>query len=628
MSPTAAPSPGGGLAITGTVHGGQQAIVGAHVYLLAVGTGGNGGPGIAPSFSNQSTSLLTTGTSDSIGGYVTTGAGGTFSITGDYICPTNAQVYLYALGGNSGFGGNNPAAGLIAALGSCSSLGPGTFVTINEVSTVAAAYALAGYASDATHISSSGSALANTGVQNAFANVANLENVATGAALATTPAGNGTVPQAEINTLANILASCVNSTGAVTGSPSPTACYVLFLSAESAGLSGTMPSDTATAAINIAHNPGTNVGTLFNLATGTAPFAPTLSITPNDFTVGVAFTGGGLQDPYAVAVDAAGNIWTTNDGNTSVSEFSSVGSPLSSSSGFTGGGLGTPNGIAVDTLGNIWVANSSNSSNSVTEFSSSGFVLSGTSGYTGGGMNGPYGLAIDASNAVWVSNSNTTTVTKLSSAGAPLSGANGYSVGLVLAAPHAIAIDANGNAWVADKGTSTVTALTNSGTPILGSPFSAGGISVPYSIAVDHGGNIWVANYGNLGTDSVSELSSNGSPAVGSPFTGGGISLPESITVDGAGNIWVANSGANAVGTVSELTNNGTVVTPTNGYILENGGDTGVDGIAIDGSGDVWVSNLATAVGTSDLVELIGAATPVVTPLVTGISNNTLGTRP
>ena len=44
-APTADP----GLAIQGSVHGGQQPIVGARVYLLAAGTGGYGG---------QSSSLL------------------------------------------------------------------------------------------------------------------------------------------------------------------------------------------------------------------------------------------------------------------------------------------------------------------------------------------------------------------------------------------------------------------------------------------------------------------------------------------------------------------------------------------------------------------------------------------
>ena len=98
---------------------------------------------------------------------------------------------------------------------------------MNEVSTIATAYAIAGYATDATHVSSSGSTLAATGIANAFASVTNLETLNTGVALATTPVangGNGTVPQSEINTLANILASCVNSSGAVTGPPNPTPC--------------------------------------------------------------------------------------------------------------------------------------------------------------------------------------------------------------------------------------------------------------------------------------------------------------------------------------------------------------------------------------------------------------------
>src|ERR1019366_8272488 len=117
------------------------------------------------------------------------------------------------------------------------------FVAVNEVSTVAAAYAMAGFATDATHVGSSGTTLAQTGIANAFANAGNLETLGTGMALATTPAGNGTVPQAAINTLGNILAACVNSTG--TGA----ACTTLFANAESGGTTGTMATDTATAAI-------------------------------------------------------------------------------------------------------------------------------------------------------------------------------------------------------------------------------------------------------------------------------------------------------------------------------------------------------------------------------------------
>src|SRR5215475_10222586 len=84
---TFSPRTGSGMAIKGAVHGGQQPIVGAHVYLFAANTTGYGVPGIAPSASNASVSLLSaasTGHSDSIGAYVLTDGNGTFSITGDY----------------------------------------------------------------------------------------------------------------------------------------------------------------------------------------------------------------------------------------------------------------------------------------------------------------------------------------------------------------------------------------------------------------------------------------------------------------------------------------------------------------------------------------------------------------
>ena len=71
-----------------------------------------------------------------------------------------------------------------------------------QEATVATAYAIAGYATGATHVSSSGNTLAQIGIANAFAMVRNLETLSSGAALTTTLAGNGAVPQSEINTLA------------------------------------------------------------------------------------------------------------------------------------------------------------------------------------------------------------------------------------------------------------------------------------------------------------------------------------------------------------------------------------------------------------------------------------------
>ena len=76
----------------------------------------------------------------------------------------------------------------------------------------------------------------------------NLESLGRGVALPTTPNGNGVVPQATIDTLADILGACVNSAG-----PSSTPCSMLFANAMNGN---SQPAETATAAINIAHNPG------------------------------------------------------------------------------------------------------------------------------------------------------------------------------------------------------------------------------------------------------------------------------------------------------------------------------------------------------------------------------------
>ena len=99
------------------MHGGQQPIVGAHVYLYAANTGGYGG---------ASMSLLTKrrrqGWQQNY--YVTTQTGGTFNISPDYTCPgANTQVYLYAIGGDPTPSVPNAAAGLLAGLGSCDTVG-------------------------------------------------------------------------------------------------------------------------------------------------------------------------------------------------------------------------------------------------------------------------------------------------------------------------------------------------------------------------------------------------------------------------------------------------------------------------------------------------------------------------
>jgi streptogramin lyase len=583
-----------GAAIKGTVHGGQNPISGAHVYLYAANTTGYG---------SASTSLLTAHantTSDGSNYYATTDANGLFSITGDYVCPAAvSQLYLYAVGGNSGSGANS-GAGLLAALGTCQAngtLSASLFVMLNEVSTVATAYAISGYATDATHVSSSGTALALVGIANAFSTVPNLENLASGLALSTTPGGNGAVPQNEINTLADILGACIN-----TASSSSSGCSTLFNNAKNGSV---VPTDTATAAINIAHNPTLNVATLYGLVPAVgAPFQPTLAAAPNDFSIAVNYTGGGLNYPAVVAVDATGNVWTSNFQNNTLSKFTTLGVPYFPT-GATGGGMNGPYGLAIDSVGSIWVANYT--SPVLSKFDTGGNPISST-GYTGGGLSSSLWMNVDKTGNLWISNdpdpaaSAPGSISEFDSNGTAKSPiTTGYTAGGVNR-PEMGAADVSGNIWfpnILGDGITEYTAAT--GVANASSPYTGAGLNHPVGLAIDASGNKWVSNRGN---DTISKFDSAMSPV--SFYSGGGLHLPEKVAIDGNGNVWVVNYGGNSL---SEFDSNGSAISTTNGF---QGYMSAPHWLAIDGSGNIWVANNSDV----NLTEFVGLAAPVVTPVV------------
>jgi streptogramin lyase len=592
--------------IAGGVHGGQQPVAGAAVYLYAAGEGGYG---------TASTSLLSSApgqTLEDINGhyYTLTDEKGLFDLSGAYTCVPGTQVYVVALGGNPGAGVNS-AAGLMAVLGQCpegGSLAASVpYVSVNEVSTVAAAYALAAFATDATHVASAGTSASKVGMANAFAGAANLFDIGGGGspsgALAKTPAGNGTVPQAELNSLANILAACVNSNG-----PGSSACGVVLDNAKSAGATGTRAPETATAAINLAHFPGTAVAALFATAGGVgAPFQPSLSAAPNDFTVAIDFVGAGMDGPEALAIDAENNVWLANA--VSISGVTGTGVPITDATGLTAGTQGSPGGLAVDVDGNLWVTDTDDSA--VSEISTSGELMSGGNGYPMSAQTGPYGIAIDGTGDAWVADSGSSALSELSSTGT-LKIAGSYAGGLSY--PVAVAIDAEGKSWTADAGGDCLTVITQLGVALSGDDgYEGGGLNWPTAVAIDAGGHAWSAN---LFGSSVSEFSNAGAVMSVGGYTGGGLYFPTSIAVDGVGHVWVANNNTG----VTELANDGSLLSGQNGYL--EGALAEENSLGVDGSGNVWVTN-----GTG-VTEFIGAGAPVVTPLAVAVKTNTLGQRP
>jgi len=607
----------------GVVHGGQQPIVGAVINVYEAGSTGYGS---APTLLYSTTTDVNGNFSFPIASWTpncTNVSGGSNSST---------PVYITSSGGSTGAGANS-AIVLMAALGSCNNINTSTFAFIDEVTTVAAAYALGPFMNPAnpTQI---GYLSSQTGIQNAFTTAGNLANVTTGAANALTPNGNGAIPQLEINTLADVLAYCVNGTAGT--------CTTLesdaFNSAGSTlGTSFTTPTNTLMAAQQIAAYPGYNVGTLYGLASGNPPFQPTLLSAPNDWTLAVQYAANGADkntnQRVSLAVDSSDNIWIANLGESNVEMINNQGvpgfSPVTSN-------ISTPTGLAIDFQGNAWVANAGN--NEVFAVCPGGgqcgntySASSGCNNNNGCGISNPYWLAFDGSGDLWVVNNGTPSLTEIFGVGNSGNINGNYAVYTPSSVtnPLFLALDTAGNAWVADDGSnrSGVDGVEKISAHGVGLAKTTGsGLSDPEDVAIDHSGNIWV---GNKVVPALTEYNSSGTVlSGGSGFSGGGLNDPTVVVVDGANRIWTANGGNNSI---SVFSNGGTPISPSTGYT--NRSLNGTSWLAIDKAGDVWVSssNPATVPGTvlyGAITEFVGAAAPVITPLAQAVSNGQLGVTP
>ena len=722
---TVSSQPVTGAAMQGRVHGGNQPVTGATIQLYAAGVTGYGS---APA------ALLATPAS--------TDPSGSFSITGQYQCPDadgdgDSQVYLVASGGNPGLAGNvnNNALVMMAALGSCNQLianAATTFIDVNEVSTVAAAYSLAQFAvpnpsGHGIFVGTSGGNV--TGLNNAMKTANNLVDLPTGAALSITPyykAHGGTsgallnssyVPQARINTLANALAPCVNSNGADSN------CTALFNAAKAPG--GATPTDTLQAILSIAQHPGNNVAGVFGLPASLPPFQPTLSSAPNDWTLALTYSGGGmgtnLADPdpntdpgnsgtlNSLAIDANGNVWATLQqtclnlntfvGVDAVVAFDNQGNPLSPASTaankYCGGYqpkfngspvLRGPAALAVDLNGYIWVGNSSGQTvgKVLTRLASDGTVSQANylaaglpSTGVGGGppiqfCNTVNGLAVDASNDLWAVCTNPTQGSGGISVTSTLDGSAvgqrtvGVDTSHNLGILAAVALDSNGYAWavtspqypVFDPNLYQFGTTPGSTTllPIV-SDHSTSGSTFVGSVVADGPGNI----YSVSGTPGVISKLPAGQTAVNNlsyPVPAGGAGAGP-LAIDGAGNLWGASFTASdstfpPVATIPsylfQMTSSGTLLSPsgTNVYgysgtggggetqpILGNSSQSGAfTGVAVDGSGNIWVANKAVPFAFfgapigEQLVEFIGIAPPVLTPMAQALQFGEVGVRP
>jgi hypothetical protein len=723
-----------GVALQGTVMAGSLPVYGASVQLYEAGNGGYGSAASPLTFSNGANS-------------VTTGKDGSFSIPAGYACTflTNSGssqfglLYLVATGGApNGQSSPNGQLGLMAALGPCSNLNSSVSLVVNEISTVATAWALAPFTGTGGgsfqnyEFIGSSSGNYNNGLANAFAAVNNLVNITTGQALEFTPGGglfkpagglqvaNGVVPYAEINTLADAIDTCAATSGGAPGDGSACDAFFYASNVNPVGGNGTHSNEPASilpAVLEIAQYPARNSSPgpgnpfsgseIYNLVSApvnpgwTPPFTPTLvsngAGVPTDWTIALSYTGGGLEGAKrakagstAMAIDGAGNLWIANSDISSVTELSNLGvalSPYASGStmatagGFKGGGLSFPAQIAIDFNGNAWVLNNNST---LSELDSTGTpVICGgstpdpfcggstlSSPFSGAGnpANTAVGLAVDGNGRVWVADSNTSGTGGDVAEYAGFSGAqvNGKQVsnGMALSPSgvgytnltssndpndtqpanpsQAISVDGKGNVWDLDQANDSATELSSSGSyeradhgyqqidPSTGKPISPCLTSTQFgnTMAVDSAGDIFIPDgtngsqiYELFAPGSASDPNSVGTgQVVDQGAIDPGIFPP--IAIDGSNHLWLMTQAGlfgniQEPAAVAEFSASGTLLNGNSGRFGYVGpGTVNVpESIAVDASGNIW---LLFGGASAPVVEFVGVATPVVTPMSLG----------
>jgi DNA-binding beta-propeller fold protein YncE len=334
---------------------------------------------------------------------------------------------------------------------------------------------------------------------------------------------------------------------------------------------------------------------------------------------GKLMTAAEFSDPAAVAVDAAGDIFIADYVNNCIREANAAtgdmttiaGNGTMGSSGDGGAAtaaqLDEPAALALDSAGDIFIADDGGNRirevKYTTNYATSTIITvagDGKRGFSGDGgqataaeFDRPSGVAVNATGTIlyiadeWNNrirevNLATGVITTVAGNGTGgYSGDGGQATAAKLDSPWALAMDSAGDLFIADVGnnriremnaaTNVISTVAGDGTAGYsgnGGKATAAELDVPRGMAVDAAGDIFFADVNNncvrevnytlnYATSTITTIAGTGSGGYsgdGGPATAAELHYPEAVALDASGNLYVADMVNNRIREVAGAT--------------------------------------------------------------------------
>jgi len=333
--------------------------------------------------------------------------------------------------------------------------------------------------------------------------------------------------------------------------------------------------------------------------------APTRT-TSSELTVEQQTMLAGVYFPTSMAFDSASNLYITEAYSSRVRKVTPSGIATfvagTGTPGFSGDGgpaaaaqLRNPFDIAIDAAGNLYIADAGNSR--IRRVTTNGIISTvagnGDPGFSGdrgpavrAQLNNPRGIALDAAGNVYIADTGNGRIRKVSTKGeiATIAGTSGNglpanlgdggpAIEARLRTPYGLAADAAGNVYFSDMGAGRVrkiaadgkiTTVAGTGTRGFsgdGGPATAAQLNSPLGVALDSAGNLYISDAASFRVRQVSPegtistiagIGTRGSRGDGDSATSAQLDSPLRAAIGPSNNLYVVDPGAQRIRVVSQ----------------------------------------------------------------------------